>query len=140
MISPSNPPQPSSRPLFLLTYRSLPTHSLHLSIPLSNQATFSGNEARNNPTVTNQAITSHESKKMTRAGGQSGTEFGEDSRSGFPGGVAVVEVVVEVAREVVMLCCAVVGVWKVVMWAVRTVVLVLVLMVASAVGLVDRVL
>jgi hypothetical protein len=77
---------------------------------------------------------------MTRAGGQSGTEFGEDSRSGFPSGVAVVEVVVEVAREVVMLCCAVVGVWKVVMWAVRTVVLVLVLMVASAVGLVDRVL
>jgi cobalamin biosynthesis Mg chelatase CobN len=129
-------------PLFSLTsfsktYRSLPIHSRHLSILRSNEATFSGNEARNSTTVTIQAITSHESKKMTRAGGQSGTESGEDSRSDFPGGVAVVEAIVEVAREVAMLCSTAVGVWKVVMWAVGALVLVLVLAAVRVEGFVD---
>jgi hypothetical protein len=56
-------------------------------------------------------MTCHESKKIARMGGQSGRTFGEDSRSGFASGVAVVEEIVEVTMEVAMPCSAAGGVW-----------------------------
>lgn len=102
-----------------MTYRFLPLPSIHRS----NKATFSGNDARNNTTVTIQAITTHESKKMAAIGGQSGRKVLEGSRSG----VVVAEGMVEVSKEVCMLGSAAVGVWKVVAWVVGALVLVLVL-------------
>ena len=83
---------------------------------------------RNSTTVTTKAIASHESKKMARMGGQSGRKSGEGSRSGFASEVVVVAGIVEVAREVAMPCNAAGGLRYVAIWAVRALVLVLMVM------------
>lgn len=61
--------------------------------------------------VATQAITSHESKKMARMGGQSGRRSGCGSRRGFASAVAVVEGMVEVASGVGIFPRAASGVW-----------------------------
>jgi len=124
-----------------VTYRSLSLPLRQLSIHRSNQATFSGNEARNNTAATIQAITSHESKKMAAIGGQSGSKVLEGSRSGLPVWVAVAEAMLDVGRGAGMVDSAMVGVWLVVVWIVGTLVLVriVVLMVVVVVVRVVRV-
>lgn len=95
-----------------LAYHTDPLYSLppHLSILRSNQATFSGNEARNNTTVTTHAVTNHDSKKIARIGGKSGRKVLEGSRSGLASGAIVVGGMVEVAKRVGILCSAAAGV------------------------------
>ena len=93
-----------------ISYRSPLLPSPHLSILRSDQATFSGNEARNNTTVTTHAVTNHDSKKIARIGGKSGRKVLEGSRSGLASGAIVVGGMVEVAKRVGILCSAAAGV------------------------------